>query len=94
MPREHLGIRVGDLIRSPDRSTARYHKVLRVGRRKDGTHYITLRTSRIWRALGLSSRQHLEWAALKAIGYGIKRSAAALPTAAIQPTPAEEKTGD
>ena len=85
--RESIGIRPGDLIRSPDRATARYHKVLRVGRRKDGTHYITLRTSPFWRALGVPARQHLEWATLKAIGYGIKRTA----PPAEQPATAEEK---
>ena len=73
MKRERIDIRPGDLIRCPDRATARWHRVVRVGRRKDGTRYVTIRRSRIWRALGLPPTQRLEWGHLKALGYGLKR---------------------
>ena len=54
--RERIPIRPGDLIRSPDRPTARWHRVIRVGRRKDGSRYITLRRARWGRLLGLGCR--------------------------------------
>jgi len=71
--RERIPIRAGDLFRSPDRPTARWHRVIRVGRRKDGSRYITLRRGRLGRLLGLGPLQRLEWASVKALGYGVKR---------------------
>ena len=71
--RERIPIRPGDLFRSPDRPTARWHRVIRVGRRKDGSRYITIRRGRLGRLLGLGPLQRLEWASVKALGYGIKR---------------------
>lgn len=73
MKRERIDIRPGDLIRCPDRATARWHRVVRVGRRRDGTRYVTIRRSRLGRLLGLSPMQRLEWGHLKALGYGLKR---------------------
>lgn len=73
MKRERIDIRPGDLIRCPDRATARWHRVLRVGRRRDGTRYLTIRRSKFWRAFGLAPKERIEWALLKAVGYGIKR---------------------
>lgn len=64
MKRERLGIRAGDLIRCPDHATARWHRVLRVGRRRDGTHYVVLQRARFWRLLGLPRRQIIEWSVL------------------------------
>ena len=72
--RERINIRPGDLIRCPDRATARWHRVVRVGRHKDGSRYITLRRGRLGRLLGLGPLQRLEWAGVKAIGYATKRS--------------------
>lgn len=77
MKRERIDIRPGDLIRCPDRATARWHRVVRVGRRRDGTRYVTIRRSRIGRLLGLPPMQRLEWGHLRALGYGIKRAAPA-----------------
>jgi len=79
MSRERLGIRPGDLLRCPDRATARWHRVVRVGRRKDGTRYVTVRRSRLGRLLGLSRMQRLEWSMLRGIGFGIRRARAPLP---------------
>ena len=70
--RERIPIRPGDLFRSPDRPTARWHRVVRVGRHKDGSRYITLRRGRLGRLLGLGPLQRLEWAAVKALGFGMK----------------------
>jgi len=72
MKRERIGIRPGDLIRCPDRATARWHKVVRVGRRRDGTRYVVIRRSRTSRALGLPARHSLEWSMLRSLGYGLK----------------------
>lgn len=77
MKRERIDIRPGDLVRCPDRATARWHRVVRVGRRRDGTRYVTIRRSRFWRAFGLPANERLEWALLKGIGYGLKRTNAA-----------------
>lgn len=74
---ERIDVRPGDKIRVPDRATARWHTVVRVGRRRDGTRYITLRQSRIGRLLGLPASQRLEWGSVKALGYGLKRARAA-----------------
>lgn len=74
--RERIGIEVGDLIRCPDRATARWHRVVRVGRRKDGTRYVTLRRTKFWRALGLSAFHQIEWSDLRAIGYGLRKQRA------------------
>ena len=71
--RERIPIRAGDLFRSPDRPTARWHRVIRVGRRKDGSRYITIQRGRLGRLLGLGPLQRLEWASVKALGYGVKR---------------------
>ena len=71
--RERLPIRPGDLIRCPDSPTARWHRVIRLGRRKDGSRYITLRRGRFWRLLGLGALQRLEWSTVKALGFGTKR---------------------
>ena len=71
--RESIGIRPGDRIRCPDRSTAAWHTVQRVGRRRDGTRYIVLRRGRVWRALGLPAKQRLEWEYVRALGYGLRR---------------------
>lgn len=79
MKRERIDIRPGDLIRCPDRATARWRAVLRVGRRRDGTRYVTIRRSRFWRALGLSVDQRIEWSVLRAFGYGLKRASSAEP---------------
>ncbi len=73
MKRERIPIRPGDLVRSPDRATARWHKVVRVGRRRNASRYIVVRRSRFWRAFGLPPMQRIEWAALRAVGYGIRR---------------------
>ena len=73
MKRERIPIKPGDSIRCPDRATARWHSVLRVGRRRDGSRYIVLRRSRSWRLLGLSAKQVLEWSHVRALGYGLKR---------------------
>src|SRR3990167_4106592 len=62
--RERIPIRHGDLFRSPDRSTARWHRVIRIGRRKDGSRYITIRLGRFWRLLGFGPLQRLEWASV------------------------------
>lgn len=70
---ERIGIRPGDLIRSPDRATARWHRVIRVGRRRDRTRYITIRRSRFWRAFGLPAMERIEWSLLRALGYGLKK---------------------
>ena len=75
MKRERIPIRPGDLVRCPDRATAGWHRVVRVGRRRDGTRYVTIRRGRIWRALGLPAMQRIEWVTLWSLGYGIKRSA-------------------
>lgn len=74
MKRERIGIQPGDLIRCPDRATARWHRVARIGRRNDGTRYVTIRRGRIGRLLGLSPMQRLEWSMLRGVGFGIKRS--------------------
>ena len=74
--RERIDIHPGDRIRCPDRATAAWHTALGVGRRRDGTRYIVLRRSRIWRALGLPGMQRIEWGHLKALGYGLKRGRA------------------
>ena len=71
--RETIGIKPGDQIRTPDRATARWYTVVRVGLRKDGTRYVTLRTSRFWRALGLPARHVMEWSAITAFGFGLRR---------------------
>jgi len=73
MKRERIGIRPGDRIRCPDRATAAWHTVQRVGRRRDGTRYIVLRRGRVWRALGLPAQQRLEWEHVRALGYGRRR---------------------
>ena len=72
--RESIGIKPGDRIRCPDRPPARWHTVISVGRRKDGSRYITLRRGRLWRLLGLSPLQRLEWSFLRAVGFGVKRA--------------------
>lgn len=74
MKRESIGIRAGDLIRCPDRATARWHRVIRVARRKDGTRYVTIRRGKIGRLLGLGSFQRLEWRMVRGVGFGIKRA--------------------
>ena len=74
MKRERISIKPGDMIRCPDRATARWHRVVRVGRRRDGSRYIVLRRSRIGRLLGLSPLQRLEWAWVKQVGYGLRKS--------------------
>ena len=71
--RERIGIQAGDLFRSPDRPTARWHRVVKVGLRKDGTRYITIHRARIWRAFGLSPMQRLEFAEIKALGFGVRK---------------------
>ena len=73
MIRERMGIKPGDLIRCPDKATALWHRVVRVGRRRDGTRYVVIRRAKVWRALGLNGRQRIEWSALRALGYGLKR---------------------
>ena len=90
--RERIPIRPGDLIRSPDRPTARWHRVIRVGRRKDGSRYITLRRARWGRLLGLGALQRLEWAAVKAVGYGIRRGQK--PVLEAPAAPQAEASGD
>ena len=87
MKRERIEIKPGDFIRCPDRATARWREVLRVGRRRDGSRYVVLRRSRIGRLLGLPAKQVLEWALLKGVGFGVRRSQAAALTAE---TPAQE----
>lgn len=72
--RERIPIRPGDQIRCPDRGTARWRKVVRVSRRRDGTRFITIRRSRFWRAFGLPAVQRIEWAHIRAVGYGLKRA--------------------
>ena len=79
MKRERIPIKPGDYIRCPDRATARWHRVVRVGRRRDGTRYIVLRRSRIGRLLGLPAKQVLEWSHVRAIGYGLKRRVEGAP---------------
>jgi hypothetical protein len=78
MKRERIPIRPGDLVRCPDRPTAGWHRVVRVGRRRDGTRYVTIRRGRIWRVLGLPAMQRIEWSMLRALGYGIKKSNVAI----------------
>lgn len=73
MKHERLGIKPGDRIRCPDRATAAWHSVVRVGRRRNGTRYVVLRRSRFWRACGLPPTQRIEWSVLRDMGYGIKR---------------------
>lgn len=79
MKRERIGIKPGDYIRSPDRPTARWHRVQRVGQRRNGSRYIVLRRSRIGRLLGLPAKQVLEWSHLRALGYGLKRRTEGAP---------------
>lgn len=69
----HTGIRTGDLIRCPDKATARWHRVVRVGRRRDGTRYVTVKARRFWRLLGCPATQRIEWATLQRMGFGIRR---------------------
>lgn len=77
MKRARIGIKPGDYIRCPDRATARWRRVVRVGRRRDLTRYVTLRRGRIWRALGMTQYQRIEWSFLRAIGFGVRRHEAA-----------------
>ena len=72
--RERLSIHPGDLIRCPDRPTARWHKVVRVGRHKDGSRYLTIRRGCPGRLLGLGPLQRLEWTWVKQVGYGLRKS--------------------
>jgi hypothetical protein len=74
MKRERMDIKPGDRIRCPDRATAAWHTVVRTGRRRDGTRYVTLRRGRFWRALGLPAMQRIEWSELRGFGYGIRRA--------------------
>lgn len=83
MTRERIGIRPGDYLRCPDRATARWHRVVRTGRRRDGTHYVTIRHGRLWRALGLPEYQRLEWTLLKALGFGVRRK---IPGRTVEPS--------
>lgn len=92
MKRERIDIRPGDYLRCPDRATAGWHRVVRLGRRRDGTRYVTIRRARIWRLLGLPPMQRIEWALLKGFGYGLKRAKAATThaeVAALQPSEAK-----
>ena len=84
MTRERIDLRPGDRIRCPDRATAAWHTVQVVGRRREGTRYVTIRRSRIWRALGLPPMQRLEWGHLKALGYGIRRARPEAPVVTEQ----------
>lgn len=72
--RERIGIEAGDYLRCPDRATARYRRVVRVGRRRDGTRYVVIRRSKFWRAFGLPPMERLEWGHIRALGYGLKKS--------------------
>ena len=85
MKRERIDLRPGDRVRCPDRPTAAWHVVQRIGRRKNGTRYIVIRRSRLGQALGLPLRQPLEWAMLKACGYGLRRAKAAQVITATEP---------
>jgi hypothetical protein len=89
--RERIDLKPGDRIRWPDRATALWHAVVRVGRRRDGTRYIILRRSRLGRAFGLPLRQQIEWAQLKVFGYGIRRARAAQANATQASAAAEKK---
>lgn len=91
MKRERIDIRPRDLIRSPDRATARWHRAARVGRRRDGTRYVTIRRGRIGRLLGLSPMQRIEWVTIRALGYGIRRAKAATERRAEDHTPVAEE---
>lgn len=77
MKRERIDIKPGDFIRCPDRATAAWHRLVRVGRHRDGSRFVVLRRSRFWRAFGFPPLQKIEWGHLKAMGYGIKRAKAA-----------------
>ena len=90
--RERLSIHPGDLIRCPDRPTARWHKVVKVGRHKDGSRYLTLRRARFWRLLGFGPLQRLEWSWVKQVGYGLRKSRS--PVLAAPTAPQEAPCAD
>jgi hypothetical protein len=88
--KEFIGIRPGDRIRCPDRSTALWHTVVRVGRSRDGTRHIVLRRRRFWRGLGMSPEQRLEWEYVRALGYGLRRKTEPILTP-LWPPPSRPK---
>jgi hypothetical protein len=70
--RQRLPLKRGDLFRSPDRPSAKWHRIIACRRRKNGTVYVTVRRGAFWSRLGLGKIQRLEMSMLDGVGYRVK----------------------
>lgn len=66
------GLVAGCYIRVPDAPSAKWNRVLRVYKRKDGAWMVTLRRSKEWVHLGSGEKVHLDVAWLGMFNMGVK----------------------